>query len=136
MWKALPVCLVLVLLVFALAGAETRLQAAEGVAHWRWGPVCAGQVDVFNRPLKPPLIAIATWNHGFTDCEVTYTTRRRWHWWDLCRATVHEWGHLAGRGHSRNPRAVMFEWTLEPWWPCGPDHAHPRTTGPRWRASS
>lgn len=26
-----------------------------------------------------------------------------------CHVIVHEWGHLAGREHSRNPRSVMFD---------------------------
>lgn len=28
--------------------------------------------------------------------------------WLVCEAVLHEWGHLMGRGHSPNPRSIMF----------------------------
>lgn len=109
--------------------AVSRLDVARQVAVWRWGNVCDGRVTVFNAPLRD-YIAVATWNRPHRDCTITYTTRRHWQWWDLCRATVHEYGHLAlglgNRAHSPNPSSVMFAWTIEPWRPCGPDHNHPR----------
>lgn len=120
--------LIFLLVMCGQAVAESRLQVAREVAEWRWGNVCNGQVAVFNRPLKD-YIAVATWNRPQRDCTITYTTRRRWQWWDLCRATVHEYGHLAlGLGdsaHSDNPLSVMFPYTRRPYPPCGPDHKHP-----------
>lgn len=108
------------------AGGEPRIRVAREVAEWRWGRVCHGQpVHIYNRPLKK-YIAIAVWDKGRTNCAVTYSTTYPWAWWSLCRATVHEWGHLAGAHHVPNPLAVMFPYTLEPWRPCGPDHNHPR----------
>lgn len=31
-----------------------------------------------------------------------------WTWQRICQAVSHEWGHLAGRAHSRNPRSIMY----------------------------
>ncbi len=31
-----------------------------------------------------------------------------WTWQRVCQAVSHEWGHLTGRGHSRNPRSIMY----------------------------
>lgn len=118
-----------VLLLCASAVGQPRIRAARAVAEWRWGPVCDGHVSVFNAPLRPPLIAIALWDRtpaGYRNCSVTYSTTYPWAWWSLCRATVHEYGHLAGHGHASNPLAVMYPWTRRPWPPCGPDHDHAR----------
>jgi hypothetical protein len=43
-------------------------------------------------------------------CEIDYYGRDRnpWVWWRVCAATVHEWGHLTGHGHSRNPASPMY----------------------------
>jgi len=41
------------------------------------------------------------------DCTIIYD-RRQWSWGKYCTTTIHEWGHLAGRNHSRNPRSVMY----------------------------
>lgn len=127
--------LLVVLTLTAAAAASSRLHAAQEVARWRWGNVCGGQVTVFNRPLVN-YIALATWNRssaGPSDCTITYTTRRHWAFWDLCSATVHEYGHLAlGLGdaaHSSNPFSIMYPWTWRPYPPCGKDHKHLRLRG-------
>lgn len=52
-----------------------------------------------------------------------------WDWWQLCAVIVHETGHLAGLGHSPDPRSPMFERS----------HPIPRICGrraPSWTTSS
>lgn len=134
----------IVLTMYVGAGmADTRLDAARDVAVWRWGNVCGGQVKVDNAPLMDDYIAWSSWGHVTVDgkrqvgdCEITYDSNHDWEWWDLCRATAHEYGHFAldegNAAHSSNPSSIMFGWTLEPWYFCGPDHMHPRTTGPSY----
>ena len=39
---------------------------------------------------------------------VVLNSRRQFHWNVLCAVVGHEVGHLAGRGHNRNPRSIMY----------------------------
>ena len=70
----------------------------------------------------------APWDH----CRLVLNGNEDWSdgdsrdpWWDLCSTVIHEYGHLVGRGHSRNPNSVMagsmqlnhLAW----WWPYFPD---------------
>ena len=52
----------------------------------------------------------APWDH----CRLVLNGNEDWSdgdsrdpWWDLCSTVIHEYGHLVGRGHSRNPNSVM-----------------------------
>jgi len=43
----------------------------------------------------------------------------------ICHTVVHEWGHLTGHGHSKNPANVMWgdeggEAAAQPYWRCLP----------------
>ena len=40
--------------------------------------------------------------------EIKLNSRRRWHWNILCATVAHEMGHLAGRGHAKDPNALMY----------------------------
>jgi hypothetical protein len=46
-------------------------------------------------------------------------------WWRWCRLTIHEMGHIYGRGHSSNPESIMAPaedmntWGAS-WWPYFP----------------
>ncbi len=46
-------------------------------------------------------------------------------WWNVCATVIHEYGHVLGKGHSRNPESVMAaysEWNFESsWYPWFPD---------------
>jgi Matrixin len=62
-------------------------------------------------------------------------------WWNVCATTIHEYGHLVGKGHSRNPNSVMAkykEWNFQtswyPWFPaCRYDGDDPDGDGyPDW----
>jgi hypothetical protein len=133
-----------------ISNSHPRIKVAKEVATWRWGNVCDGNVSIRKGPLKPPLIAWASWSRDnggkIIDCSITYSDSRHWEWWDICRATAHEFGHLEGWtakpghefvwrdrhglhhdfGHSRKRSSLMWPWTLEPYGPCGRDHDHPR----------
>src|SRR5688572_16583255 len=40
-------------------------------------------------------------------CTIYYNQAAGWSWGKLCSVTVHEYGHIIGIGHSRNPYSIM-----------------------------
>lgn len=102
----------------ALATSTSGTEAGIRVAQATWGiPACGNphveavtpaqymreheEISIDGQPLawadeKRCVIVInPTWK--------IYTATKR------CHVIVHEWGHLAGRGHSDNPRSVMYK---------------------------
>jgi hypothetical protein len=66
------------------------------------------------QPLRANRLAYA----GRRDCSINYNSRRSFTRYELCVATVHEYGHLAGRGHSSNPHSIMYFKLAYGWGPC------------------
>jgi hypothetical protein len=95
-----------------------RVARARRVAVRVWGPVCGGRVRIgFGTLQQPGQAAEARYAYAptrslderrYTDCRVVIARGRRWPPEVLCGLVVHEYGHLAGRGHSRDPRKVMY----------------------------
>lgn len=77
-----------------------------------WGKLpCNGEVTIRYRVLPGLQVGESRWlitDAGPRACVVTIdptdarSSRQR------CQTAVHEFGHLLGRGHARNPRSVMF----------------------------
>jgi hypothetical protein len=47
------------------------------------------------------------WAVGGATCRIDFR-RANLPWYELCHTTIHELGHIAGAGHSDNPRSVMY----------------------------
>jgi hypothetical protein len=71
------------------------------------------------------------WVESAHPCTLWLNTNTEWSdggltdsWWRVCATAIHEYGHLVGRGHSRDPDSIMAatselnEWSS--WWPYFP----------------
>lgn len=91
---------------------DKRLQENVGIAKSYWGAVCNNVVTVVRAPLagrageaqysNPP------GNGPNESCTVIINSNRYFSDKVLCAIEVHEFGHLKGKGHSKNPRSVMY----------------------------
>lgn len=126
----LSIALLAILSVSWPSEGEPRIKVARHVAVRTWGDVCAGRVAIRKIPMTGRTIGLSTWdwspNHYRIDCVISLRWNYRWSYWQLCALIVHEYGHLAGQHHSRNPWSVMYRDIWRPFWRCGPDHNHPR----------
>jgi hypothetical protein len=94
---------------------DSRIPAAEAIATHTWGPVCGGQAPTLLEGRAEDYEAVYSGLQahlaGFAiprDCVIDLTPWAHAAWWRLCATMLHEWGHLAGRGHSHNPRSIMW----------------------------
>jgi Matrixin len=54
-------------------------------------------------------------------CTIYYNQAAGWSWGKLCSVTVHEYGHLIGYRHNRNPDSIMYpSYRDSSWWPRHP----------------
>lgn len=82
----------------------TRAARAVAIAAMIWGslPGCHSVHQRFATLQRGAL------GEAINPCTILYNRRQRWPWGKFCTVTIHEYGHLAGHGHSRNPRSVMY----------------------------
>jgi hypothetical protein len=114
---ALAVLIAIYSMPLASASAATGDRAAFYVAKQTWGEPDCGQPRL---EVSTPAEYVRAHGTGEFDSEpeawadedrcvivlnpqLTIRTAVR-----RCHIIVHEWGHLAGREHSQNPRSVMF----------------------------
>lgn len=95
------------------------------IANRHWGDPCGGRVSINHNPLPVDVLARASWDSGasnrppYTDCSIDIApVMRSASAPRLCTAIVHEYGHLAGHGHSRNPRNLMYAYYAGVWPGC------------------
>jgi hypothetical protein len=117
-------------LVFAPAAlAESPLERGTRIAEETWGAVCGGETitprwidngrDDWLAASSPNFRVLGD-PSSYYDCAVLLNSRARllddqaW----LCTALVHEWGHLAGHGHSPDTENVMYAWLTRVFSPC------------------
>lgn len=87
---------------------------AQRIAERTFPVDCPVQIEV--RRLPGMVIG-----HAFRQgdyCRITLHPAARWSWRILCTTVVHEYGHLAGREHSRNRRSVMYPVVVRTFWRC------------------
>ena len=99
------------------------------VARRTFGTPCVGgQILVRRGPLPRGQIGYAEWAEPYpgappaerTGCVITLATayKGRLGRAAACHAIAHEWGHLAGLGHSADPRDVMHPALRHIFSPC------------------
>lgn len=107
-------CLAVLAPCATAAARPTRLQRAEAIAdsyypnspcHGRVVvvPVAVSRLDALWPDLATGMVAYVS------DCrvEVAWSVWDGAPWRQVCRGLVHEYGHLAGLGHSPDPASVM-----------------------------
>lgn len=106
-FTALAVGFVL-LAVPSSASAGWKIDRATAIAAQVWKSPCGGQVTL--RWAEPP--AGLEWNGAWAypeACVIEFNLRVHLDWPRFCHIMIHEYGHLAGAGHSTNPRSVMAD---------------------------
>ena len=94
------------------------LAQSLAIAALVWGqPACGTPTVAFDPGLTPATL-------GYADrrrCRIELPTTRpiaQDTQASICTTIVHEWGHLAGRGHAANPRSVMYPEQRQTYWRC------------------
>jgi hypothetical protein len=93
----------LALVLPASAEAGWRIDRATAIAGIVWQHPCQDAIAI--RVTQENEIA---WTTDDTPCVVFLGRHARTAWEPFCHTILHEVGHLAGMGHSRNPRSVMW----------------------------
>ena len=77
------------------------------IAFSIWG--MPAQCNTVTQAWRPMPGNVTAWADPLR-CRMTYssTPPKPWTWGRVCAATIHEWGHIDGRRHSRNPRSIMY----------------------------
>lgn len=110
----------------SVAAAQWPSSPCHGKEKVLWVPQAVLDADHVLRGLAGDAL-VAT-------CTVRVTaTARTWSGPRMCALLQHEFGHLAGRGHSADPHDVMYSGAI-PWTrACIEAFPPPRARSPRWR---
>ena len=105
--RLIGLTLALLLVLAAPARAGWKIDRALAVAQIVWHPAC-GQLRVsFERP--PADVAEAAGWAWSGDCTIRVNSQGSHRAFEpFCQTVLHEAGHVAGMGHSSNPRSVMY----------------------------
>lgn len=109
MRRALVLLLALTLLAApATAQAGWKLDRSLAVAQAVWSPTCGQMRVAYENPANAGLPEAAAGWAWEGDCTIRLPLGASYEFEQLCTIVVHEAGHVAGRGHSSNPRSVMY----------------------------
>ena len=106
MRRALLTATIGLLLTPAIANAGWKTTRATAIATHVWG-VCQNTLRIHFTPADPAWADSYGW--AWTgNCNVYIDTTIGARYWEpFCTTVIHETGHVAGLGHSDNPRSVM-----------------------------
>ena len=102
------------------------LRFAENFWHERGeSAYCPGRVRLRVGPDDPNVLG---WVNSPFSCTIWLNYKTEWSdggetdsWWRVCATAIHEYGHLVGRRHSRNPESIMAGYSRlneeSSWWP-------------------
>jgi hypothetical protein len=89
------------------AQAGWKTDRATRIATHIWG-VCQDQLRIHFTPADPAWADSYGWA-WIGQCDVYIDTTIGGRYWEpFCTTVIHETGHVAGLGHSDNPRSVMW----------------------------
>jgi hypothetical protein len=98
-----------------LAQPRAAVVRAVRKASAYWGGTRCWHITYAYRPLADARIAQAEWyssglaSRRYFKCSVTFDAQRiRTSFALYCAAVVHEFGHLSGHPHARDPRNIMY----------------------------
>src|SRR3954470_15748756 len=104
----------------ALAGrghfpqGSPQAKAAQDLAvkYWHQNP-CGGDVSIGWAPMAWDTYANSSWEttspgDRMVNCRIEFNSRVTFSWSRFCTIMVHEYGHLIGLEHSKDPDSVMF----------------------------
>jgi hypothetical protein len=138
----------------APAGADagtltTQLRDDLAIAERRFGPACPGGIAATWNPFEvdyPGSPGARAWARSFVEqCRIDFNVGL---WLDpawrmaiydppwLCTLVVHEYGHLAGNGHSDDPADVMYPLVERVYAGCAAAAAPARPRAKRSRAKA
>jgi hypothetical protein len=98
---------------YAVTNTVTLTEAQRKANRYWKGTRCVNRIALERRRLAANKIAVAHWYFNrsvptvFINCKVTFQTQN-FSRAVTCAAMIHEYGHLNGRAHSRDPRNVMY----------------------------
>jgi hypothetical protein len=112
------------------AALSRRVRAAILVARATWGSACENHLAVRwadyddtlgaarggGRVLARAHDCAIDFSRRVLDDDATRTWAYAWPW--LCTLVVHEYGHLAGQGHSTDQNSVMYPSIDRVFWRC------------------
>lgn len=92
----------------ATASAGWRIDRSLLIAQTVWHPTC-GQLQLgYGDPVREGAgEAVGGWAWA-GDCLIRIPNGSHYEFEELCTIVLHEAGHVAGVGHSHNPRSVMY----------------------------
>ncbi|SRR6266496_687683 len=121
MARILCICLILAMLAGSVRVAQNirisrdQNKSQEIAARYWNGTKCDGHIGLRYIPMEWRTLAFADYyfvqgSQRFFDCYVYFNSRRvsGLSFSKYCAIMVHEYGHLNGRGHSRNPYSIMY----------------------------
>jgi hypothetical protein len=75
---------------------------------------CPNGVRIKLHPMRDRGLVGYVWSPS--GCTIHLNSRVYWNWSKLCTTVVHEYGHIVGREHARDPRSVMYPGWPNPVW--------------------
>ena len=92
------------------AGAEAA--QAIAVQFWHQNP-CGGDISIGWSPMASDTYANSSWEivtpgNRMVNCRVEFNSKLAFTWSRYCTVMVHEYGHLTGLNHSKDPNNIMY----------------------------